>query len=484
MEPGSSAPEDGKAASAWLELLCSEPLAREGAVAEVLRRAGVEITGRPGAGGPGVLFFDHFGPDVVAALRELARGGLEQVIAVAAQSCTLSSRTACALLEAGASDVVAWDSSDDRGRAVATRLARWEAVERLVRSPTVRDYLVGVSPAWISFLRQVVEVAAFTDASVLIIGESGTGKELVARLIHILDPRPEKRDLIVLDSTTIVPELSGSEFFGHERGAFTGAVSAREGAFALADGGTLFLDEVGELPPSLQARLLRVVQEKTYKRVGGNTWQRTEFRLVCATNRDLADEVGRGEFRRDFFYRIAAWICRTPPLRERREDIVPLARHFLSHARPGIEPPEMDGPVLDYLLSRDYPGNIRDLQRLVAQVARRHVGPGAITVGDLPPDARPHLGDLGDWQSGAFDNAIGRAVALGVGLRDIGRAAAEAAIRSALTTEAGNLKRAAKRLGVTDRALQMRRARKDEDAESPASAALDPAPESSSSSNE
>src|SRR4029450_8247587 len=161
---------------------------------------------------------------------------------------------------------------------------------------------------------------AFSQVSVLIVGESGTGKELIARLIHDLDQRRDKGDFVVVDCTTIVPELSGSELFGHERGAFTGAVGTREGAFALADGGTLFLDEVGELPLPLQGQLLRVVQARMYKRVGGNHWHRTEFRLVCATNRDLAREVERDAFRSDFYYRIANWPCRLPPLGERRGD--------------------------------------------------------------------------------------------------------------------------------------------------------------------
>ena len=133
-------------------------------------------------------------------------------------------------------------------------------------------------------------------------------------MIHRLDSRLEKRELVIVDCTTIVPELSGSEFFGHERGAFTSAIAAREGAFALADRGTLFLDEVGELPIGLQAELLRVVQERTYKRVGSNAWKNTSFRLVCATNRDLLQEQAHGRFRRDFYYRIAAWTCRLPAL--------------------------------------------------------------------------------------------------------------------------------------------------------------------------
>ena len=138
----------------------------------------------------------------------------------------------------------------------------------------------------------------------------------------------------------MVPSLSGSEFFGHERGAFTGAVSQRTGAFGAADGGTLFLDEVGELPLRLQAELLRVIQEGSYKRVGSNTWNRARFRLICATNRDLAEEEQRGAFRRDFYHRIAAWRCHLPALRDRAGDVVSLAEHFVRRgipvtARPG-----------------------------------------------------------------------------------------------------------------------------------------------------
>jgi transcriptional regulator with GAF, ATPase, and Fis domain len=229
------------------------------------------------------------------------------VLAVALEPTALADGASWRLLQAGASDVLAWTGSADLARAVALRLERWEQVDRVVNSPLVRDHLVGQGPVWLSLMRQIVEVARFTDASLLITGESGTGKELVARLVHTLDLRPDKKDLVVLDCTTVVPELSGSEFFGHERGAFTGAVGTREGAFALADGGTLFLDEVGELPLPLQGQLLRVVQERMYKRVGGNHWHRTEFRLVCATNKDLPREVERDAFRSDFYYRIANW---------------------------------------------------------------------------------------------------------------------------------------------------------------------------------
>ena len=214
---------------------------------------------------------------------------------------------------------------------------------------------MGDSPNWGALLRQVVEVAAFNQTSVLLTGESGTGKELVARLIHALDRRPAKGPLVVVDCTTVVPTLSGSEFFGHERGAFTGAVAARDGAFGRADGGTLFLDEIGELPLPLQAELLRVIQEGTYKRVGSDTWRDTSFRLVCATNRPLRHAVESGQFRSDLYHRIAAWSCELPPLRQRRDDILALATHFLSELVPSLSRPPFDPAVTESCSPREYP---------------------------------------------------------------------------------------------------------------------------------
>jgi transcriptional regulator with GAF, ATPase, and Fis domain len=430
-------------------------------IVESLTRAGIStVTLDPGASsGPGVLIFDEITQELCDFLREISHTGLERVLAVAVADSALSDGGAWRLLQAGASDVFAWNHSSDPTSEIAARLDRWETIDRLLISPLVQDSLVGKGSVWTSKLREIIEVAYFTDASVLIMGESGTGKELVARLIHSLDQRPHKRGLVVLDCTTVVPELSGSEFFGHERGAFTGAVTAREGAFALADGGTLFLDEVGELPLALQAELLRVVQEGTYKRVGSNTWQHTEFRLVCATNRDLQHAVAQGEFRHDLYYRIATWVCKLPPLRERPEDILPLVHHFLRELRPDEEPLELDEPVRQYLLTRPYPGNIRDLKQLVARISHRHVGSGPITVGDIPAEERPsaELGPV-QWRDDSFERSIRRAVSLGVGLKEIGHAAEETAIRIAVTDEDGNLQRAARKLGVTDRTLQMRRA--------------------------
>jgi transcriptional regulator with GAF, ATPase, and Fis domain len=408
--------------------------------------------------GPGLLLFDVFTPELADWIRERSGRGEERLLAVGPRE-ALSRGAGWKLLAAGASDVLAWPDLAGAADVIAARFARWEEVDRLVRSALVTKNLVGQSLAWRAALRQIVEVARFSASSVLLGGESGTGKELVARLIHSLDAREEKRELVTLDCTTIVPELSGSEFFGHERGSFTSAVAAREGAFALADGGTLFLDEVGELPLRLQAELLRVVQEGTYKRLGSNAWQKTRFRLVCATHRDLLGELAEGRFRRDFYYRIAAWTCRLPPLRERREDIPVLVRHFLRE-RFGEAAPEIDPVVLDLLLCRDYPGNVRDLRQLVGRIAHRHVGNGPITIGDVPEEERPQGEDcaLPPPEVDGFEGAIRQALGRGMSLKEIGNVATDAAVRLAIETEGGNLRRAAERLGVTDRALQMRRA--------------------------
>jgi transcriptional regulator with GAF, ATPase, and Fis domain len=304
-------------------------------------------------------------------------------------------------------------------------------------------------------------VTYFTDASVLIMGETGTGKELVARLIHSLDPRAkDQEELVILDCSTIVPELAGSEFFGHERGAFTGALMAREGAFALANGGTLFLDEVGELPLPLQVQLLRVIQEGTYKKIGSNTWKTTHFRLVCATNRDLSEEVAKGRFRADLFYRIATWSFRLPPLRERKEDVLPLALHFLESYCPQENPPlDIDEPLRHYLLQRDYPGNIRELMQLMHRLGSRHVGPGPITLGDIPEnERRGNMVFPNEWHDARFEQSIRDALMLGYGIKEIGRITSDTVIRIVLREEDGNLQRAAKRLGITDRALQLRQA--------------------------
>jgi transcriptional regulator with GAF, ATPase, and Fis domain len=408
---------------------------------------------------PGLLFTSADSQELHAELA--ARKNLSGPILVIAQRRTdLGVDHPWQLLQAGASDLLILEECREPVGAIAARLKRIAEIEEIATAPLVRQNLVGESACWRQVVRQVVEVSRFSAASLLITGESGTGKELVARLVHTLDPRAEKGELVILDCTTVSPELAGSEFFGHERGAFTSAVAARDGVFALAHGGSLFLDEVGELPLGLQAELLRAVQERTYKRVGSNKWERTDFRLVCATNRDLKTEETRGNFRLDFYHRIACSRCHLPPLRERREDILPLARHFLGQTLKESGELDFDPAVQDFLNTRDYPGNVRELGQLVRLIAQRHVGPGPITIGAVPPEERaPAAESLAhDWRNADFQNALRRALACGAGLQTIREQTAEAVIEIALRDADGNLRRAALKLGVTDRALQMRRA--------------------------
>ncbi|CCH87925.1 Sigma 54 interacting domain protein [Modestobacter italicus] len=374
------------------------------------------------------------------------------------------------LLECGAEDVVPLSSEDDADHLLA-RLERWAAVDAIVESDAVRSVALGSAHRWKAVLREVVEMARFTTSSMLLTGETGTGKEVVARLVHDLDPRPRRRELVLLDCTTIVPSLSGSEFFGHEKGAFTGASGARSGAFGMADHGTLFLDEVGELPAELQAALLRVVQEGTYKPVGGSQWQHTSFRLLAATNRDLRAESDAGRFRRDLYFRLAAVTVRLPPLRERREDVVPLFHHFLSQARPGQQPLALDPAVVDLLQRRPYPGNVRDLSQLAVRVGTRHVGDGPVSPGDISPDDRPGLSDgagaptqeavAGGRDPDTWDERLEQAIRLslraGIGIKQLKSLVPEIATDIAMAETDGPAA-AARMLGISRRALDYRTA--------------------------
>jgi len=209
-------------------------------------------------------------------------------------------------------------------------------------------------------------LVAPTDAAVLVTGESGTGKELVAREIHERSNR-RQRPLIKVNCSAVPDSLFESEFFGHVRGAFTGAIADRPGRFELANHGTLFLDEVGELPPSLQAKLLRVLQEGELERVGDTRSRKVDVRIIAATNRDLKREVDAGRFRQDLFYRLSVFPVEIPALRERREDIPPLALHFIARSanRMNRPVPSVSQATLRRLAAQDWPGNVRELQNTV-----------------------------------------------------------------------------------------------------------------------
>jgi formate hydrogenlyase transcriptional activator len=233
------------------------------------------------------------------------------------------------------------------------------------RNPRRFEQIIGNSPALEEVLEQVERVAP-TDSTVLIQGETGTGKELIARAIHNLSVRCGC-PFVKLNCAAIPFDLLESELFGHERGAFTGAIAQKIGRFELADKGTLFLDEVGDIPPALQPKLLRVLQEQELERLGSNRTHKVDVRLVAATNRNLADMVKRNEFRSDLYYRLNVFPIPLPPLRARRQDITALVEHFVEiYARRMDKQIEHISPeTMSALISYQWPGNIRELQNFI-----------------------------------------------------------------------------------------------------------------------
>ncbi|HDQ44314.1 MAG TPA: sigma-54-dependent Fis family transcriptional regulator [bacterium] len=228
--------------------------------------------------------------------------------------------------------------------------------------------LIGQSEAFLRLMESIRQVAP-AMITVLIHGESGTGKEVVARALHRLSPRKD-RPLLTVNCGAIPEGILESELFGHEKGAFTGAVESRKGYFELADGGTLFLDEIGEMPPGTQVKLLRVLEEQEFMRVGGNRMIRVDVRMIAATNKDLEKEVQRGHFRKDLFYRLNAVTLRVPPLRDRREDIRLLTLHFAGEIcrKNHIPFHGFTSEAFHEMEEHDWPGNIRELRNVVERV--------------------------------------------------------------------------------------------------------------------
>lgn len=239
------------------------------------------------------------------------------------------------------------------------------------RSDTRFGQIIGISPALESVLAEVERVAP-TDSTVLVLGETGTGKELIARAIHNLSARCG-RPFVRLNCAAIPFELLESELFGHEKGAFTGALAQKIGRFEMADRGTLFLDEIGDLPPGLQPKLLRVLQEQEFERLGSGTTHRINVRMVTATHQDLEEMVARKEFRSDLYYRLNVFPVVLPPLRERREDIASLVFHFVDifGRRMGKQITEISKETLDAFTSYSWPGNVRELQNLIERAVIR-----------------------------------------------------------------------------------------------------------------
>ena len=245
-------------------------------------------------------------------------------------------------------------------------------------STTSKTRLIGRSPAWIEIFKSIGKVAR-TDVGVLLLGESGTGKEIVARAIHDNSQRSQQ-PFIIVNCAALPPDLMESELFGHERGAFTSAISQKIGKFQAADRGTIFLDEIGELPLALQPKLLRVLQEHTFERVGSTVTHVADVRVIAATNRALEEDVEEKAFRADLFYRLNAFTIRLPPLRERRSDILPLSEYFLERYadRNGTRRPGLTEEAVLALQQYPFPGNVRELEHMMER-ASVQAGGRAIT---------------------------------------------------------------------------------------------------------
>jgi len=358
-------------------------------------------------------------PDAAAALRRVAEGELDLVITdlrlggdsglevlkgvkqsapateVVMMTAFATTETAIQAMKAGAHDYVLKPFKVDELRLVVQKALEHRALvqeNRVLRhrvgdrgAPRVK--ILGRSPA-IEEVRQLVDKVAATRTTVLLTGESGTGKEVVARAIHDRGPRADQ-PFVAVNCGAIPEGLIESEFFGHQKGAFTGAAEARPGLFEVAGSGTLFLDEVGELPPQVQVKLLRALQERRIRRVGGTADIAVSARILAATNRDLAEDVAAGRFREDLYYRLNVIQVRLPPLRERREDLPEFCRHFVARfaADLGRAPPTLSAEAVRLLEDHAWPGNLRELgnvlERAVTLASGDLIGPEV-----LPPALR------------------------------------------------------------------------------------------------
>ncbi|WP_051356512.1 sigma-54 interaction domain-containing protein [Azorhizobium doebereinerae] len=316
-----------------------------------------------------------------------------------------------------------------------------------LRSKRVRYGIIGTAPPLLRALAQIEQVSAAT-ASVLLLGESGTGKELFARALHLAGPRRDK-PFIKVNCAAIPESLFESELFGHERGAFTGAVAARAGWFEQAKDGTIFLDEIGEMPPVLQSKLLRVLQEGTVVRLGGTREIKVDMRLVAATNRDLAADVGRGSFREDLFYRLNVIPIHLPALAERREDIPDLIAHVLARAnQENQRNVTLTAEAIRHLARQSWPGNVRQLanaiERLVLLAGKAELG-----LDDVAASLRERGPEVAPARATAAPEPAYRPY-----LR-VGSHGPEE-LRQALARAGGNKSRAAQILGLTERQFAYR----------------------------
>ena len=283
---------------------------------------------------------------------------------------------------------------------------------------------------------------ATSDATVLIRGESGTGKELIAQAVHYASPRSEE-PFIRVNCSALPEGLIESELFGHEKGAFTGALQQRIGRFERASRGTIFLDEIGDLPPSVQVRFLRVLQEREFERVGGSRVLKADVRVVAATNRDLEVDMADGHFRTDLYYRLNVFPIHVPPLRDRRTDIVLLADHFVEkyNKRHGRSIVRLSTPAIDLLMAYHWPGNVRELENAIERAILLADG-DVIHARLLPPSLQMATPTPGGKRSGPLNVQLD--------------ALEKELIIDALKVACGNRAAAARQLGITERVMGLR----------------------------
>ena len=312
------------------------------------------------------------------------------------------------------------------------------------------ENIVGTSAAMRAVYTRVAQIAP-TPMTVLIRGDSGTGKELVASAIHYASPR-RNRPFVRVHCAALNENLLESELFGHERGAFTGATERRKGRFEAADGGTIFLDEIGDISPKTQVALLRVLQERTFERVGGTSPVSVDVRIIVATNRDLEQMVADGLFREDLYYRLKGVQIELPPLRDRATDIPALAEHFLGRvaAERGDEPKRLSDEASELLGRHGWPGNIRELENVLRSVSLFAEGE-RLLVSDFDDYTELDGGSRAEREQDAADTVEGAYHQLrtdGLRLRDLKKQVEETCIRSALGETSGNITRAAELLGM------------------------------------
>jgi len=445
-------------------LLVEDEKAIQLALSGLLRRAGHDVS-VVGSGAAAIDALDHDAFDLVLTDLALGRGpsGMDVlravkqlrpetvVVMITAHG---SERVAVEAMKGGAEDYVPKPFDNDEIRLVVQRAlerTRLQRENRLLLEQVKRQFgfekLIGTGAA----MRRVFETlqkVAETDLTVLVRGESGTGKELVAQALHERSQRGN-RPFVAVNCAAISRELVESELFGHEKGAFTGADARRQGRFEAADGGSIFLDEIGDMPAETQAKVLRVLQERSFERVGGNDSLSVDVRVIAATHRNLEEEVRAGRFREDLYYRLKVVEIELPPLRERREDIPTLALRFLEEVteRLGRGKKRIGEDAMAKLVRHSWPGNVRELQNVIEQAAV--LAPGdEIGSGDLNlPDARPLAsGSSPDVSGLPFSDAK----------KSIVEGFERAYLLAALREHEGNISRTAEAIGMVRQSLQQK----------------------------